>query len=105
MVDQYGNQVPDDLVVLDFPVVPDPAIVRAVEAIDWYESEDNPRIVLASWAAVETALGGSLGAFDPTECDDAGVDPSRGVTYVNRVLHRHEIVGSGRRARVVFYHA
>jgi hypothetical protein len=61
--DQYGQPVPKDLVVLQFGFAPgdetikgdavDQADVKIIMAANWYEAEERPGLLLASYEAIE----------------------------------------------------
>lgn len=73
MKDQYGQEVPGDLVVLQFgfdpesPVVHgdplEPEEVAIITAANWYEVEGREGLILASYEAIE-----GLSELDPLDC-------------------------------------
>jgi hypothetical protein len=47
-LDQYGQTVPEDLIVLDAIDIVDEWIVYIIERVDWYEAEGHPGLLLVS---------------------------------------------------------
>jgi hypothetical protein len=86
MKDQYGNAVPDDLVLLDCAVEQlDDAEIAAVDGLDWYELNGSFwRPILVGWSAFERALPG----VDALGIDEYDIDLALGVSYIDAVLHR-----------------
>jgi len=92
MNDQYGDEVPDDLVVLD--VQPDRLTKKQIKAVDdltWYvpSSVKHPGyedLILVSCVV----LGNSIGPSDLyyTDPKDAGLPVIRAVNKIDRPLHR-----------------
>lgn len=80
MRDQYGNEVPDDLVVLDLePSELLSCELKKVGLADWYKVDG---VILVSYRAVD-----GLTETDPV---DAGIElnQSTEILYINQVLHR-----------------
>ena len=92
--DQYGDPIPDDLVVLDRePEEFSEGELAAIDGLQWYEPRKSGHCVLVSWRAFSAVVGGTELA-SPEDCD---VDPEMGFDLINAPLHRYE---EGR-----FYHA
>jgi hypothetical protein len=86
MKDQYGQEVPGDLVVLPFGAAPeddvigfdpvDPEDVEIITAANWYEVEGREGLILASYEAI-----GGLSELDPL---DYGI-PDLAGAKINRI--------------------
>lgn len=84
MKDQYGGEVPDDLVVLNFGQAPsdevilfdpvDPEEVGIITAADWYEVEGQEGLILASFEAIQ-----GMCEADPLDC---------GINLAGMKIHR-----------------
>ena len=103
MKDQYGQEVPGDLVVLAFGFEPgdgpirgdalEPEDVEVISRADWYEIEGGPPVVLASYVAIQ-----GLSEYNPL---DAGIDLAAPGALINRIadpLKRYSLEDG-------FYHA
>ena len=90
MDDQYGNPVPDDLVMLDLAVDElDDAQLAAVDRLDWYQPACNPRSIVVSGSALYDAMQGTgFGPIDTTDPEEYGCQVRLGVQYIASSLHR-----------------
>jgi hypothetical protein len=89
MFDQYGKEVPQDLVVLPFGAAPgedvigfdpvDPEDVEIICAADWYEVEGQEGLILASYEAIN-----GFGSI-PLDC---GIDLQAPGVQINRIVDR-----------------
>ena len=91
MLDQYGNEVPTDLII---------------PPNDVYNEEEYHAIMKARWYDVDIFIAVSCEEIGPeladrgTAFEDAGVDLAKEkVLFVQDMLHRYDDDGSG------FYHA
>jgi hypothetical protein len=85
MRDQYGDRVPNDLVVLDLEVKNlSKSELDRIDRIAWYEPVDNNKVVLVSEVALEKCIDG---LFDATEPKDIGLKVGR-VMGIAHILHR-----------------
>ena len=100
MNDQYGNSVPDDLVVLDFaPKELSSEELVKIDAIDWYRPDLDAHpgfknMILVSYCMLAKCI---VGTFDGTDPQDCGLESISAVDYIESVLHRWGSDG--------FYHA
>jgi hypothetical protein len=90
MDDQYGNPVPDDLVMLDLAVDElNDAQLAAVDRLDWYQPLSNPSTIVVGGSALEEAMRksgfGQIGTTDPEEYE---CKVRLGVQYIAASLHR-----------------
>ncbi len=94
MQDQYGQDVPSDLVVLEnnwldmLPV----GVVEAIDKLDWYQyrlDDGKTTPVLASDAAIRRVSGDII--FDTASLQEHGfsVPPSAEIEHIAAVLHRY----------------
>jgi hypothetical protein len=103
MKDQYGQEVPNDLVVLPFGFEPgdgpirgdmvDPEDIDVMCRADWYEVDDGYPIILVSYLAIQ-----GLSETDPLDC---GIDLKAPGIKINRIadgLKRYSLEDG-------FYHA
>ena len=82
MNDQYGNKVPDDLVlVYDMDFTPDE--ITLIDSADWYVVNlfHNESLLCVSAKAVDYLFDGS-----PVEEFNSKI---KSVDYVDRILHRY----------------
>jgi hypothetical protein len=92
MKDQYGTEVPSDLVVLPFGAAPgkdvihfdalEPEEVEVISAAAWYEVEGQEGLILAS----AEFLGGF--GSDPEDCG-IGITPETKINRIADVLKRY----------------
>jgi hypothetical protein len=94
MKDQFGNNVPDDLVVLEgewLTLLPDAAI-KGIDKLDWYEYRTTSGAstpLLASAKGIQSAAAGIV--FDTYSLDDCGFPTAQleEVQLISPVLHRY----------------
>lgn len=114
MKDQYGDNIPSDLVVLHWSYVEDigtqkeaDSLAREIDAANWYEIwrntiDPHDRPVLAiSWKVLARWQDAHGLIFDPIELEDAGIYGALDthiISYVAHILHRFNDVDG-------FYHA
>ena len=90
MDDQYGNPVPDDLVILNIDVRKlNVAQRNAIHDLDWYQAAGNKDIILVSRRALVAGMRETrFGSFETLSPDEYGCDVKSGVIHINRTLHR-----------------
>lgn len=113
MIDQYGNEIPDDLIPLDWCYIEDipeedqGSFLTAVDQAEWYDIELNrlnPHtrpIIAISWSIIKNWQDAHDLFFDPIELDEAGVYgklDTHIISLVDNPLHRYNS-GDG------FFHA
>ena len=93
MHDQYGNHVPDDLVLLDLgpAELETDENIATIDRADWYEFAHYPGDIYVSWSQVG-ALGNAP-AFDRylgvrPESFGIGTDDDVQVMHIDHALHR-----------------
>ncbi len=94
MNDQYGDPVPEDLVVLDWSYVENlpkrliPGFLKVVDNVPWYEIG---HVLCVSWAVIDKWQTAHKCIFDPTELSDVGETlPETGPIFlIQTVLHRY----------------
>ena len=91
MKDQYGDDVPGDLVVLDNSEEHNVYGLEAIDVADWYEASTHRGIILVSAKVTQTE----------TDPSDVGIDlaaPNLEIYLIDRPLHRYSVEDG-------FYHA
>lgn len=94
MKDQFGSDVPDDLVVLEkdwLDVLP-VSVVKAIDKLDWYQyrlESGKTTPALASSAAIRQVSSDLI--FDTYTLDESGfnVPTSAEIEIIGSVLHRY----------------
>lgn len=97
MLDQYGYEVPNDLILLDWQYVDqlgdgkldmeDVGVANQLFELDWYEitTPTGVKCLTVSWVASENIIRG-----DPLELEDANIDPRYYTAeLVDRPLRRY----------------
>ena len=97
MKDQYDQDIPGDLVVLDQkPAELSEAELCCIDRLEWYRPANYPFLILVSYGALCQCIEG---VFDETDPADCGVDGALGpIERIADCLHRWS-------AEDGFYHA
>lgn len=80
MKDQFGNDIPKELVILHWTYIEDlpddlaKSLLEAVDQADWYAVE---HVIGIDWEVLRAWQDAHECIFDPIELEDAGIDLSR----------------------------
>lgn len=85
-LDQFGDPVPDDLVLLPEPDPLDEESIAGIDKADWYEEwyQDKPGLLFVSWAQVS-----NLGLDYDNPEDSGSGSPAAEYFLVAPGLHRY----------------
>ncbi len=88
MKDQYGNAVPDDLVLLPSQILSSSEEIETILKAQWYE--------INGWCLCASFV--EIGGLSEDALEDAGIDEPETIDYVDDCLHRYSLEDG-------FYHA